>query len=58
MMGVEHLIQEHMDSGNSYLQLFYKAQHNLTLVCEEYKGTPLCKKGRRKSSKHQFKSVN
>jgi hypothetical protein len=55
---MEHLFQEHMDSGNSYLLLFYKAQQNLTLVCEEYKGTPLCKKGRRKPGKHQLKSLN
>ena len=53
-----HLVQEHMDSGNSYLQLFYKAQQNLTLVCEEYKGTPLCKKAKRKPGKYQFKTVN
>lgn len=57
-MGMEHLVQEHMDSGNSYLLLFYIAQQNLSLVCEEYKGTPLCKKGKRKPGKHQFKSVN
>lgn len=57
-MVMEHLFQEHMDFGNSYLLHFTEAQKNLRMVCEEYKNTPLCKKARRKQGKHQFKSVN
>jgi hypothetical protein len=34
-----------------YIDAFQKALENLTLVCNEYKGTPMCKKRRRKINK-------
>jgi hypothetical protein len=43
-------LQNNMNSGNSYLQLFHKAQDNFTQVCEEYKATRLCKKNRHKQN--------
>ena len=32
------------NNKESYLHQFETAQHNFALVCEEYKGTKLCKK--------------
>ena len=41
-------LQNNLNSGNSYLQLFHKAQDNFNQVCEEYKESQLCKKSRRR----------
>ncbi len=41
----------------SYLHQFQTAQRNLELVCEEYKGTQLCKKQyvwRERKGHHRF----
>jgi hypothetical protein len=33
------------NSVNSYVQLFDRALDNFALICQEYKDSPLCKKG-------------
>lgn len=49
-------LQTNTSSGNSYLELFHKAQDNFSQVCEEYKESQLCKKGRRRQNSNKSKN--
>lgn len=45
-MGIQ--LQGNNSKESLYAQRFIEAQNNLTLVCEEYKNTPLCRKARKR----------
>lgn len=52
-MDMVHQLGNSSNSGNSYLQLFDKAQDNFALICKEYKDSPMCKRTKRRTkSKH------
>jgi hypothetical protein len=51
-------LQNNMNSGNSYQQLFHKALDNYSQVCEEFQATGLCKNNRRRHNNKTQKLIN